>query len=187
MPERRKTMAELAGGGDDGSTGLLGGGRVGKDDARVEAYGGLDEASSSLGLARALAGPGRVDDILTEVQRDLYRLGAEVATAPGHAGSFARIENGRVARLDQLLTELEAEVTVPREFVLPGATAPAAAIDVARTVVRRTERQCVALARAGGIDNPEVLRYLNRLSLVLFVLARWEEARGGREAPRARG
>jgi cob(I)alamin adenosyltransferase len=187
MPPRRKSMAELAGAGDDGTTGLLGGGRVGKDDLRVEAYGGLDEASSALGLARALAGPGRVDGIITEIQRDLYRLGAEVATTPEHAGSFARTGADRVARLDQLLTELEAEVTMPREFVLPGASAPAAAIDVARTVVRRTERHCVALRRSGGIDNPEVLRYLNRLSLVLFVLARWEEARRGTEAPRARG
>jgi cob(I)alamin adenosyltransferase len=146
-------MHELAGRGDDGTTGLLGGGRAAKDDLRIEAYGTVDEASSALGLARALTAEPGVREIAERLQRGLYRLGAELATNPEQAGKF-------------------------------GATGPA---DVARTVVRRAERRVLALTRAGGLANPEVGRYLNRLSLLLFVLGRFEEARAGTPARLARG
>jgi cob(I)alamin adenosyltransferase len=179
-------MHELAGGGDDGTTGLLGGGRVDKDDLRIETYGTVDEASSALGLARSLATDERVREIAEDLQRALYRLGAELATNPGDAGRFGATTDRDVEGLDGLLAELEAGVAMPDGFVLPGATAASGALDLARTIVRRAERRCVTLARAGGLDNPAVGRYLNRLSLLLFVLARTEEARAGRPARPAR-
>jgi cob(I)alamin adenosyltransferase len=179
-------MHQLAGGGDDGSTGLLGGGRAAKDDLRVEAYGTVDEASSALGLARALAEDERVRGIVEDVQRGLYRLGAELATNQRHAGQFGAMTGDDVAVLDRTLAGLEDEVPMPDQFILPGATAASAAIDVARTVVRRAERRCVTLAGQGLLANPEALRYLNRLSLLLFVLARYEEAGSGRQARPAR-
>lgn len=172
-------MHELAGGGDDGTTGLLGGGRVPKDDLRIEAYGTVDEASSALGLARALTGDERIREIAERLQRALYRLGAELATNPADSGRFGTTSEADVVELDHLMAELEAEVTMPDGFVLPGSTAASGALDLARTVVRRAERRCVQLQREGGLDNRQVTRYLNRLSLLLFVLARYEEARSG--------
>ncbi len=179
-------MHELAGGGDDGTTGLLGGGRASKDDLRVEAYGTVDEASSAVGLAKALTGDARVREIAERLQRDLYRLGAELATNPAGAGRFGRMSEADVAELDRLLAGLEAEVTMPDGFILPGVTPASAALDLARTVVRRAERRCVTLIREGALDNPHARRYLNRLSLVLFVLGRYEEARAGVSAEPAK-
>lgn len=186
MGKRRRAMHELAGSGDDGTTGLLGGGRAAKDDARIEAYGTVDEASSALGLAKALTGDERVRGICEELQRGLYKLGAELATNPDDAGRFATMTGSDVERLDGLMRELEAEVTMPREFILPGNTPGSGALDLARTVIRRAERRAVALERAGGLANPEVRRWLNRLSLVVFVLGRFEEARAGVAAKAAR-
>lgn len=186
MRARKKAMHELAGGGDDGTTGLLGGGRASKDDLRIEAYGTVDEASSAIGLARALTGDERVREIAERVQRGLYRLGAELATNQGDAGRFGTTSAADVAGLDAILVELEAEVAMPEGFILPGATPASGALDLARTVVRRAERRCVTLTREGGLANPQVGRYLNRLSLVLFVLGRYDEARAGRTARPAR-
>lgn len=183
---RKKAMHELAGSGDDGTTGLLGGGRTAKDDLRLEAYGTVDEASSAIGLARVLAGDDRVRSICVSMQRGLYKLGAELATDPNRRGRFATMEAADVAALDQALDEIEAEVTMPSGFVLPGAAASSAALDLARTIVRRAERRCVTLRREGGLANAEVGRYLNRLSLLLFVLGRYEEERMGVRAPMAR-
>jgi len=180
-------MHELAGGGDDGTTGLLGGGRAAKDDPRIEAYGTVDEASSAIGLGKALTGDDRVREIAEELQRGLYRLGAELATNPGSGERFAVTTGEDVAELDRLLVELEAAVEMPKGFVLPGATPASGALDLARTVVRRAERRCVTLIREGGLANEQVRRYLNRLSLVLFVLGRYEEARAGTRAKLARG
>jgi cob(I)alamin adenosyltransferase len=180
-------MHELAGGGDDGTTGLLGGGRVPKDDLRVEAYGTVDEASSAIGLAKALTGDERVREVAERLQRDLYRLGAELATNPDDAGRFARTSEADVAGLDHVLADLEAEVRMPDGFILPGATPASGALDLARAVVRRAERRCVTLIREGGLANTQALRYLNRLSLVLFVLGRYEEARAGLSAKPASG
>jgi cob(I)alamin adenosyltransferase len=187
VPERKKAMHELTGGGDDGSTGLLGGGRAPKDDLRIEAYGTVDEASSAIGLAKALTGDERVRSIAEGLQRDLYRLGAELATNPEDVGRFGTTAASDVEGLDGLLVELEGEVRMPDGFILPGATPASGALDLARTIVRRAERRCVTLAREGGLDNPFVVRYLNRLSLVLFVLGRYEEARAGMRAKSARG
>lgn len=186
MTEHRKPLHELAGTGDDGSTGLLGGGRAPKDAPRIEAYGTVDEASSALGLAKALTGDARVREILEATQRDLYRLGAELATNPRREGGFVTMGEGDVARLDATMAELEGEIEMPREFVLPGGTAGSGAIDLGRAIVRRAERRCVALYADGSISNPHVRRYLNRLSLLLFVLARFEEQRAGHGSTRAR-
>ena len=165
--------------GDGGETGLLYGGRVPKDDLHTEAYGSLDEAVSALGLARAHeADPARAERLLG-IQRDLFTVGAELATGPGEraklAEHFATVTPAMVAALDRLLADLEDRVPLPRAFVIPGGSVTAAALDLARTLVRRAERRAVALRRAGGLENPEVLRYLNRLSDVLFMLAREAE------------
>ena len=179
-------MGDLAGSGDDGTTGLLGGGRAAKDDARIEAYGTVDEASSALGLAKALTADARVREVCEELQRGLYRLGAELATRPEDAGRFGSTSQAEVARLEELMRQLEAEVAMPKEFILPGATPASGALDLARTVIRRAERRAVTLERAGGLRNPEVRRWLNRLSLLVFVLGRYEEGRAGVAAKTAR-
>lgn len=190
MPQRHKSLRELAGTGDDGTTGLLGGGRVSKTDLRIEAYGTVDEASSALGLAKALTSQGRVREIAERLQRDLYRLGAVLATNPKVGATFASLDDGDVAGLDALLRELEAESPMPDGFVLPGQTPASGALDLARTVTRRAERRCLELLdRQPGIadgGDRAALRYLNRLSLVLFALARFEEARSDTRAAPAR-
>jgi cob(I)alamin adenosyltransferase len=173
--------------GDSGETGLLYGGRVPKDDQHLEAYGALDEAVSALGLARALEpDEGRAARI-QELQRELFTVGAELATGTGERGKLERHFNTVTAELvDRLEQETHAlEVAHPvTSFVIPGGTPSAAALDVARTVVRRAERAAVRLQRAGGLDNVEVLRYLNRCSDLLFMLARQAEA--GHTTPKPR-
>jgi len=179
MPGRKKKMLELAGTGDDGSTGLLGGGRASKDEPRIEAYGTIDEASSALGLAKSLSLHPRVSAICEELQRGLYSLGAEVATNPASGTSFAKATEAGVQRIDELIAELEGAVTMPEGFILPGATPASGALDLARAISRRAERRLVSLERAGGLENQQVRRWLNRLSLLLFVLGRYEEALAG--------
>ena len=185
-PKRKKRMLELAGGGDDGSTGLLGGGRARKDDPRIEAYGTVDEASSAIGLAKALSAHARVRAICEELQRGLYGLGAELATNPESKVSFSSTTAAGVQRLEEFTAEVEKAVPMPDGFILPGTTPASAALDLARAVVRRAERRCVTLTREGGIQNPQVRRYLNRLGLVLFVLGRYEEGRVGKPARAAK-
>jgi cob(I)alamin adenosyltransferase len=186
VPPRKKKMLELAGSGDDGSTGLLGGGRARKDDPRIEAYGTIDEASSAVGLAKSLSPHPRVRSICEELQRGLYALGAELATNPDSGASFARTTKEQVDRLDALIAELEKLVTMPEGFILPGATPASGALDLARAVTRRAERRCVTLERANGLENEQVRRWLNRLSLLLFVLGRYEEALAGSPAAPAK-
>ncbi len=186
MPARKKRLLDLAGTGDDGSTGLLGGGRLPKDDPRIEAYGTVDEASSAIGLAKALSPHPRVREICEELQRGLYSLGAELATNPRSGRSFAKTTAAAVDRLDELTSELERSVTMPAGFILPGSTAASGAIDLARAITRRAERRAVALQRASALDNEQVRRWLNRLSLLLFVLGRYDEQLGGITAQPAR-
>src|ERR1700686_5303106 len=179
-------MLDLPGSGDDGSTGLLGGGRARKDDPRIEAYGTIDEASSAVGLAKSLSPHPRVRLICEELQRGLYALGAELATNPASGTSFAHTSTEGVGRLDALIVELEGFVTMPDGFILPGATPASGALDLARAVTRRAERRCVSLERASGLKNQQVRRWLNRLSLLLFVLGRYEEALAGSAAAPAK-
>jgi cob(I)alamin adenosyltransferase len=165
--------------GDGGETGLLYGGRVSKDDLHTEAYGSLDEAISALGLARALAPDSPWAPNVLELQRELFVVGAELATAPSHRADLVRHFNvvtaEMVEAMDAWVARLERDVPLPEGFVIPGGSAPAAALDVARTLVRRTERRAVTLQRAGELENREVLRYLNRCSDLLFMLARSAE------------
>ena len=179
-------MLELAGTGDDGTTGLLGGGRAPKDDPRIEAFGTVDEASSALGLARALTPHARVGSICEELQRGLYAVGAELGTSSDAETAFVTTGDAQIGRLDHLIEELEDEVTMPAGFILPGATAASGALDLARAITRRAERRCVTLERSGGLGNPAVVRWLNRLSLLLFVLGRYEEQLAGRRAQPAK-
>jgi cob(I)alamin adenosyltransferase len=171
--------------GDDGTTDLLGA-RVAKDDPRIDALGSLDEVTSAIGLARSMAGDKRVREGLVEVQRDLYRIMAELAFTPELRPAAYDFEIDRVDWLGAETNAMAAGVNLPREFILPGESPPGAALDVARAVTRRGERQVVALARAGHQVNPTILGYLNRLSSLLFIAARVEDRAAGSDPKRAK-
>lgn len=171
--------------GDDGTTGLLYGGRVDKDDLRTEAYGTLDEAVSALGLARAQLPPGEWHDAVLALQRDLFVAGAQLATHADHwpqlTDGVSRVTEGMVDRLESGIDDLTARYPLPQEFVVPGQSSAGAGIDLARTIVRRAERRTVAMDRAGLLPDATIVRYLNRVSDHLFVLARAVE--GGEYLP----
>lgn len=152
--------------GDDGSTGLGDGSRVGKDDARVAAFGTVDEANSALGLLLATTLPDDLRSLLASVQHTLFDLGGELCI-PGHAV----IEEADVTTLEQWLDHYNQTLPALREFILPGGGEAAARCHLARTIVRRAERETVALSRVASV-RPQALHYLNRLSDLLFVLAR---------------
>ena len=179
-------MLDLSGTGDDGTTGLLGGGRAAKDNPRIEAFGTVDEASSALGLARALTKHARVSSICEELQRGLYAVGAELGTNPEAGKTFVTTGKAEVERLEHLIGELEGEVKMPDGFILPGTTPASGALDLARAITRRAERRCVTLERGGGLPNADIRRWLNRLSLLIFVLGRYEEGLAGRRAQPAK-
>ena len=168
--------------GDRGDTGLFGGGRVPKNDPRVEAYGDVDELNAHLGLARAIEMMPRIDEVLVPIQRDLFALGALLAT-PDHAKMHeqlakARIDEDRVSQLERAIDQGEEELEPLRAFIIPGGTPKSAALHVARTVCRRAERRVIALAQATELPTLVVI-YLNRLSDLLFVLARVANRRAG--------
>jgi len=156
----------------------MGGQRIPKSGPRPEAYGTLDEASSALGMARATAANPKTKEIILSLQKDLLTLGAELATAPEDTQKFPyQITTGHVDRLDRLIEELQRDVVLGKEFILPGETLAAAAIDLSRTFIRRAERKAVRLFQEKIISNIEILRFLNRLADLLFTLARYEEKR----------
>lgn len=162
--------------GDDGTTGLYGGGRVPKDSAAPEAYGTVDESQSALGLARSAAEKGgELDDLLIHLERDLWVLMAELATEHENAHKLVdgatRVTPGMVAVLEAKIDEFTARFEQPTEFVVPGESELAARLDVARTVIRRAERRSMAVAAEGS----QVVPYLNRLSDLVWTLARWSE------------
>ena len=171
--------------GDDGTTDLLGA-RVAKDDPRIDALGSLDEATSAIGLARSMVADDRARDDLVAVQRDLYQIMAELAFTPDLRPESYVFAHDRVDWLGAETDALAGEVDLPREFILPGESTSGAALDVARTVTRRGERQVVALVRAGHQVNPSILGYLNRLSSLLFIAARIEDRAAGRNPQRAK-
>ena len=160
------------GGGDQGETSLGDGARVAKDDLRVEAYGTVDEANAVIGLARLHAGSA-VDALLARIQNDLFDLGADLCTPEDgrRAAGALRITAEQAARLESEIDTANADLAPLNSFVLPGGTALAAHLHLARTVARRAERLVVALARRDTV-NPQAVIYLNRLSDLLFVLAR---------------
>ena len=152
--------------GDDGTTGLGDGSRVAKDSARVNAYGTVDEANSAIGLLLAAALPDEVRELLTAIQHQLFDLGGELCI-PGHAA----IEDADVDRLEKHLDRYNADLPALKDFILPGGGEAAARCHLARTIVRRAERETVTLSHHDSV-RPQAVRYLNRLSDLLFVLAR---------------
>ncbi|MPZ72852.1 MAG: cob(I)yrinic acid a,c-diamide adenosyltransferase [Nitriliruptorales bacterium] len=163
--------------GDDGTTGLLYGGRVDKDDLRTEAYGTVDEACSALGLARAhLTDEPEWHDRILAAQREMFVLGAQLATHTDHweqlSDGVSRVTPEMIPAMEQAIDALTAEYPLPGEFVVPGQRPAGAAIDLARTIVRRAERTAVAMHRREMLPDDLLVRYLNRLSDYLFVLAR---------------
>lgn len=169
--------------GDDGFTGILGEGRLRKNDARIEALGSLDEATSALGLARSVCRSKGAAHWILQVQRDLYSMMTEVAAGSENKDRFLTISAERVAWLEALTDQLGHSVPAPRDFILPGDTFAAACLDLARTATRRAERRIVDLFHRGDIHNPELLRYLNRLSTFCFLLELAENRDGGKSAP----
>ena len=167
--------------GDTGETGLLYGGRVSKTDPRCEAYGTTDEAISALGLARALSQDPLVQQVITGIQRELFTVGAELATDASEYAKlrehFGVVTPEMTIRVEKLIDDLSEQVQLPRAFIIPGASAPSGALDLARTILRRAERHTVALSEKRLLVNPEVLRYLNRVADLLFILARFEDRR----------
>jgi len=158
-------------GGDGGETSLGDGSRVRKDDRRIAAMGAVDEANAALGLLRLhLAGETALDTLLGRVQNDLFDLGADLCV-PGEGGARLRLPAARVAALEAAQAEIAADLPPLTSFILPGGTPGAATAHLARTIARRAERETVALAAVEAL-NPEVLRYLNRLSDLLFQLSR---------------
>jgi cob(I)alamin adenosyltransferase len=164
--------------GDAGETGLFGGGRVSKASARVEAYGDVDELNSAIGVARLYPIDGARDALLGDIQSELFDLGGELAAVPGKDVIGPRIGDAEIVRLERAIDAAEEELAPLKTFVLPGGSPGGAHLHLARTVCRRAERAVVALA-GGEAVRPEVLRYLNRLSDLLFVLARLANARAG--------
>lgn len=167
--------------GDAGDTDLFGGPRVGKDEARVEAYGAVDELNAALGVARAASGHEDLRTLGAQIQSVLFDLGACLATPDPERRARSGISGpgpAEVEALEAQIDRFEAELAPLRSFILPGGTPAAAAFHVARTVCRRAERRAVALHRVETLE-ASLLRYLNRLSDLLFVLARLENARAG--------
>jgi cob(I)alamin adenosyltransferase len=167
--------------GDDGYTGILGRERVPKYDERPEAYGTVDEASAVLGMARAQAQDERVRRHVLAVQRDLYHMMADLAMVPEVATRPPWLVVERLSWLEQAANELGAEVDMPRAFIVAGDSLGGATLDVARTVVRRAERLVARLTHKGELRDDTALKYLNRLSSLLFVLARVEDKAEGVE------
>ena len=168
--------------GDDGYTGILGSERVAKYDLQPDAYGSLDELSAALGVARVATQGGGSAQLIVQVQRDLYLAMIDLATTVDAAEKVGtRLPADRVQWLETQIAEIGAKVEIPPAFVIPGDSNAGALLDVARTVCRRAERKVARLHHEGMLCNREVLRYLNRLSSLLFALSRWEDKEAGVE------
>lgn len=171
--------------GDDGTTGQLYGGRISKGGPAAEAYGSVDEAVAALGLARALSSDEAARSLILRLQRELFVVGADLATNPKERrklkAGVSLVTPEMTDEVERLIDRSVEEHPLPQEFLVPGENAASAALDVARTLVRRAERRAVEMRDAGGTVSTDALRYLNRLSDLLFCLAR--EAAGGPEEP----
>jgi cob(I)alamin adenosyltransferase len=186
VTDRRPAIADSAvatGRGDDGTTGMLYGGRIAKDDLRTEAYGTIDEAVAALGVARAELTAAGLTDLAASVlrwQRELFVVGAELATSPAARDRLqdgvTRVDESMLAGVEAELQRLEAAITMPHEFIVPGESPASAAVEVARAVLRRAERRIVTLERAVQLGRGWVGPYVNRLADLLWVLARAAEA-----------
>ena len=187
-----ETSAVATGKGDDGTTGLLyGGPRISKDDVRTEAYGTIDEAVAALGMARAALpddadSPAELRALILRFQRELFVAGAELATTPE---AWPRLEDGRtrvdesmLAGVEAVLADLEGRITMPTEFVVAGETPASAALELARTILRRAERRAITIQREGLVPGPWLTPYLNRLADLVWVMARFAESLEAAEA-----
>lgn len=172
-------MAKVTTGtGDTGYTGLIGAQRVPKYDPRPDTFGTVDEATSALGMARALIQDPKIKKIIYDMQNDLYLLMAELASPPENYEKLGfRMTIEHVQHLEQVEESLKQEVEIPNKFIVPGDTLDGAALDLARTIIRRAERMAVKLLHDGVIANGEVVRYLNRLSDLVFIIARYIEVK----------
>ena len=173
----------FTGKGDDGTTGILGEGRVSKSDPLMDVIGNIDELTASIGLSRANAKQDSTKDILLKVQRDLYAVMSELAASPENRPRFQKIDQEHVAWLESQIGFLEARIDTPGGFIIPGDTHAGACLDVARTVCRRAERGVVGWSNQGQITNQNLTRYLNRLSSLLFVLELVESKVSGVDTP----
>ena len=166
-------------GGDDGTTGLLYGGRVDKSDPRTEAYGTTDEAVAALGMARVFIADSLLADLVLRLQRELFVVGAELATATENSHKLrpgvTKVTAEMVDALEEIIDDYVGRIRMPEEFIVPGESRGSSFLDFARTVIRRAERQTVVMDRAGMLSDREAVRYLNRLADLVFVLARYEE------------
>jgi len=158
--------------GDDGTTELVGGQRVPKDSPLIEACGSLDELNAHIGAVRSCGLPDDVNAMLQNIQSALFTIGTQIATPEGSNIKIRGISDKEVGNLEHEIDTLENTLHPLRQFILPGGSSAASALHLARTVARRAERRCVTLARSRKID-PQVLRYLNRLSDLCFLLARY--------------
>jgi len=165
--------------GDTGETGLGGGGRVSKADARVEAYGAIDELNTVIGFARTRCHEAELNATVREIQRELFVVGSAISTKPESNKPIPEVTKEMVRRLDVLVERFELEPGILRDWSIPGECSQAAAFDVARAICRRAERAAVRYVTNGGVVQPTVLEYLNRLSDVLWLCARVVEARLG--------
>ncbi|AMV30772.1 Cob(I)yrinic acid a,c-diamide adenosyltransferase [Pirellula sp. SH-Sr6A] len=160
--------------GDAGTTGLFGGPRVAKNDARICAYGSIDELNAVLGLARASDLPGDMDRMIVHIQHQLFSIGAELATPNPEEHGLKWPAEDYVTQMEQWIDDLESQLQPLRNFILPGGTIQAAHLHVARTVCRRTEREIVSFSNSGRVsDASHIIVFLNRLSDLLFVMARY--------------
>lgn len=167
--------------GDKGETGLVGGARVPKDSLRVEAYGSVDELNSVLGVARAFLKDKELNLLLAELQRDLFVVGADLASGTGHQQrDVPRIANLRITELERIIDRFESELSPLKAFILPGGGMPGSVLHNARTVARRAERRIIALSRVETV-NDQMIPYMNRLSDLLFVMARVANHRENKE------
>lgn len=177
MPDRIYTRT-----GDDGTTSLFGGERVGKGNLRIDAYGTVDETNSIVGVARSHLrdGPGaeRLDPVLSDVQEELFVVGADLATPVDAKPMVPRIKSSHVERVEERIDEFDADLEPLKKFVLPGGCPAGASLHSARTVCRRAERLVVQASTSTPI-NEDTKVYLNRLSDLLFVLARWANKQAG--------
>lgn len=164
---------------DDGETSLLFDRRVSKSDLRCEAYGTIDEAVSALGVTRNFVTKDKVKEVILKVQKELFKVNAELATKPEDyerfASSFMPVTDEMASKLEEIIDELESEIEMPKLFVIPGSNLGSGWLDLSRTITRRAERRVVELRENNEIKNDAILQYLNRLSDLLFILARYEE------------
>jgi cob(I)alamin adenosyltransferase len=178
-------MKIYTGTGDDGTTGLLYGSRVSKAHPAAEAYGSVDETVAAMGVARALAENPALKGVLLETQRDLFVVGADLAGNPSQRSKLkpgiSLVTADMIDGVEATIDRTTEEHPLPDHFIVPGGTQISAALDMARATCRRAERRAIELRDSGAEVNPEALRYLNRLSDLLFVLARWQA--GGPEEP----